>query len=88
LSKLYAQITPDTGASAAKRQANRIESVWVQTQHGRIEVTLNAEGAFRVEFSPVERYEPSGPSMSLVSGNVDSMSFVSHLPSERDVRIA
>jgi hypothetical protein len=88
LSKLYAQITPDSGASAAKRQANRIESVWVQTQHGRIEVTLNAEGAFRVEYCPIERYEPSGSAIPLVSGNVDSMSFVSHLGSDHDVRIA
>jgi hypothetical protein len=88
MSALYAQITPDTGRSATSRQANRIESVWVQTRHGRIEVTLNAEGAFRVEFCPVDHYEPSGSALPLVSGNVDSMSFVSHLPSDRDVRIA
>jgi hypothetical protein len=76
VSKLYAQIEPDTGASPAHRPSNKTENVWVQTELGRIEVHLRANGEVYVWWNAVRSHEAVLLSKLLLIGNVNECEFM------------
>lgn len=73
MSKLYAKIVSDgNGAKPVTKPATQTQTVWVQTEKGRIEVILDANGTFEVSMRPVKGYEAVGPVTTLAAGNVNS----------------
>jgi hypothetical protein len=69
MSKLYGKVTGDKGKST--RASQKCIETWVQTEQGRICVTLNASGAFVVELFPVSGYEAQGVGTMLCYGDVN-----------------
>jgi len=70
MSKLYVNITPDTGASDAHRPSNEQVMVWIQTEQGRIEVTMYANGDTEIMRYSVRSRSVQIPGVTLLRGNV------------------
>jgi hypothetical protein len=68
-SKLYGKVTGDKGEST--RASQHVIETWIQTERGRITVTLNAAGDFEVFMGTVRSYEPHSTPVQLCKGNVN-----------------
>lgn len=72
MSKLYAKMTPDDFKSIT-RQANLTVETWVQTEYGRITVSLNANGNYVLYTQPVHDHVVRASEIRVVeSGNINS----------------
>jgi hypothetical protein len=75
--KLYGNIKGDRGE--AGKGSQQFITAWVQTEEGRIEVSLNARGDFEVELVRVYNRTRDGAGIVLAKGNVNSGDFTCQL---------
>ncbi len=73
MSKLYAKMTADDRVPVT-RQANLNAEAWVQTECGRITVSLNANGNYVIHMQPVRDHVVRASDIVVVeSGNLNSL---------------
>lgn len=75
MSNLYANITPDTGASEAHRPSNNCIETWAQTAQARVTVSLTADNYAEVTVWPVKNYKPDVDGIGWVvwRGHIDNV---------------
>ncbi len=70
MSKLYAKVTPDN-APGVTRRGHHVMDAWVQNTTARIEVSMNADGAYTVVLLALgPDLTPTGVIRTLAAGEV------------------